>query len=118
MLGVALVVYAYHHGGASAVGLLALIRWLPAALVSPFTAILGDRYPRVPVMLASDLLRSVGLAVMAVCVLTGAPGGIVYLLGGAGGGVNNPLPPPQAGLLPPPGQTPPGLSAPQFRSRH
>ena len=64
-LGVALVVYAYDQGGASAVGLLALIRWLPAAVVSPFTAILGDRYPRVPVMLASDLLRAIGLATMA-----------------------------------------------------
>ena len=45
---VALVVFAYDHGGASAVGLIALIRWLPAAVASPFTAILGDRYPRVP----------------------------------------------------------------------
>ena len=31
---VALVVYAYKHGGASAVGLVGLIRWLPAAFRS------------------------------------------------------------------------------------
>ena len=87
MLGVALVVYAYDQGGASAVGLLALIRWLPAALVSPFTAMLGDRYPRVPVMLASDLLRAIGLAAMAVCVYTDAPVGVVYVALTEGGPV-------------------------------
>ena len=38
---VALAVYAYRHGGASAVGLVVLIRWLPAAFASPFTGVLG-----------------------------------------------------------------------------
>ena len=44
---VAIVVYAYHQGGASAVGLMGLIRWLPAAFAAPFTSVLGDRLPRV-----------------------------------------------------------------------
>src|ERR671934_1916031 len=66
---VALAVYAYRHGGASAVGLVALIRWLPAAAASPLAAVLGDRYPRVRVMLATDLLRAAALATMAVGVL-------------------------------------------------
>ena len=35
---VALVVYAYDQGGASAVGLVALIRWLPAAVASPLSS--------------------------------------------------------------------------------
>ena len=51
---VALVVYAYSHGGASAVGLVAVIRWVPAAIAAPLAAVLGDRYPRVPVMLGAD----------------------------------------------------------------
>jgi MFS family permease len=67
---IALVVYAFEQGGASAVGLVGLIRWLPSAVASPIAAILGDRYPRVRVMLATDALRAVGLAVMAVCVVT------------------------------------------------
>ena len=51
---VALAVYAYRHGGASAVGLVVVIRWLPAAFSSPFMGILGDRYPRRFVMVGSD----------------------------------------------------------------
>jgi MFS family permease len=108
---VALVVYAYDHGGASAVGLIALIRWLPAAVVSPFTAILGDRYPRVPVMLASDLLRAVGLAVMTVCVVTNAPVGIVYVLAATMAVINTAFQPAQSALLPSLAKTPEELTA-------
>jgi MFS family permease len=108
---VALVVFAYSHGGASAVGLIALIRWLPAAIVSPFTAILGDRYPRVPVMLASDLLRAVGLATMAVCVLADTPVGVVYLLAGTVAVINTAFQPAQAALLPSLAKTPEELTA-------
>ena len=108
---IALVVFAYDHGGASAVGLIALIRWLPAAVVSPFTAILGDRYPRVPVMLASDLLRAVGLAVMSVCVVTDAPIGVVYLLAGTVAVINTAFQPAQSALLPSLAKTPEELTA-------
>jgi MFS family permease len=108
---VALVVYAYEHGGASAVGLIALIRWLPAAVVSPFTAILGDRYPRVPVMLASDLLRAVGLTIMAICVLGDAPVAIVYVLAGTMAVINTAFQPAQAALLPSLANTPEELTA-------
>jgi len=108
---VALVVFAYSHGGASAVGLIALIRWLPAAIVSPFTAILGDRYPRVPVMLASDLLRAAGLATMGVCVLTDSPVGVVYVLAGTVAVINTAFQPAQAALLPSLAKTPEELTA-------
>jgi MFS family permease len=108
---VALVVYAYDHGGASAVGLIALIRWLPAAIVSPFTAMLGDRYPRVPVMLASDLLRAVGLATMTVCVLTHAPVGTVYVLAATVAVINTAFQPAQSALLPSLAKTPEELTA-------
>src|SRR5690242_21488894 len=77
---VALVVYAYDHGGATAVGLAGVIRWLPAAVVSPFAAMLGDRYPRVPVMLTADLLRAGALAAMAGLVLAHAPIAAVFVL--------------------------------------
>ena len=38
-------VYAYEAGGEKAVGILFLVRLVPAALVSPFAGLLGDRYP-------------------------------------------------------------------------
>src|SRR5919108_5367557 len=43
---VALAVYAYDAGGALGVGLVGLIRMLPAAAIAPFAALLGDRYRR------------------------------------------------------------------------
>src|SRR3954451_24697818 len=108
---VAIVVYAYHQGGASAVGLVGLIRWLPAAFVSPFTAVLGDRYPRVPVMLGADLVRAAALAAMAVCVLGDAPAGIVYVLAAGVGVVSTAFQPAQAALLPALARTPEELTA-------
>src|SRR2546428_12593763 len=78
--GIALAVYAYHHGGASAIGLVVLIRWLPAAFASPFAGILGDRYPRVLVMIGSDLLRAAAFGGITACVIADAPPVAVYVL--------------------------------------
>jgi MFS family permease len=108
---IALVVYAYDHGGASAVGLIGLIRWLPAAVASPLAAVLGDRYPRVRVMLASDLLRAVGLAAMAVGVLVHAPVAVVYLLASAVAVTTTAFQPAEAALLPSLARTPEELTA-------
>ena len=47
---VAVSVFAYNVGGAGAVGLVIVIRTVPAALVAPFAAVLADRYSRVAVM--------------------------------------------------------------------
>src|ERR671938_453503 len=43
---VALGVFAYTAGGTSAVGIAGLVRMLPAALLAPFAATLGDRFRR------------------------------------------------------------------------
>ena len=76
----ALFIYAFDVGGAGAVGLVALIRYLPSAVASPFTGLLGDRYPRLVVMLVSDLVRVVTMAGAAVTIaLDGSPA-IVYAL--------------------------------------
>jgi MFS family permease len=108
---VALVVYAYRHGGASAVGLVGVIRWLPAAAASPLAAVLGDRYPRVPVMLGADLVRAAGLAAMAACVLTDAPVFAVYVLASAVAVTTTAFQPAQAALLPSLARTPEELTA-------
>ncbi|MDX6505852.1 MAG: hypothetical protein QOG06_496 [Gaiellaceae bacterium] len=108
---IALVVFAYRHGGASAVGLIGLIRWLPAAVSSPLAAVLGDRYPRVPVMLTADLLRAAGLAAMAACVLTHAPVAAVYVLASAVAVITTAFQPAQAALLPSLASTPEELTA-------
>lgn len=63
---VALGVFAYHVGGASAVGLAGLIRLLPAAVVAPSAASLGDRFRRERLLLAAAILGAVALAGSAV----------------------------------------------------
>jgi MFS family permease len=58
---VALGVFAYEQGGASAVGIAGLVRLLPAAFVAPFAAALGDRFPRERFLLAMTLVGSLAL---------------------------------------------------------
>ncbi len=59
---VALGVFAYNHGGTGAVGLAGLVRLLPAAVIAPFAASLGDRFRRERVLLAMTLLGAAALA--------------------------------------------------------
>ena len=73
--GIALAVYAYRDGGAAAVGLVGLVRFLPSAVASPFASVLGDRYRRERVIVVAELVRAVLLAATtAVVVLEGSAG--------------------------------------------
>jgi MFS family permease len=58
---VAFGVFAYEAGGASAVGLAGLVRLAPAAVIAPFAASLGDRFPRERFLLALTIVASVAL---------------------------------------------------------
>src|SRR6184192_3479 len=62
---VALGVFAYQGGGAAAVGIAGLVRLLPAAIVAPAAASLGDRFPRDRVLLIVTGLGSFALAASA-----------------------------------------------------
>jgi MFS family permease len=59
---VALGVFAYNTGGTSAVGLAGLIRLLPAAVVAPSAASLGDRIRRERLLLGAAILGALALA--------------------------------------------------------
>jgi MFS family permease len=98
--GVAAAVYAYEHGGAAAVGLIGLIRWLPSAVVAPFSALLGDRYRRERVMLGTDLTRASLMGAAAAAALLGAPSAAVFALAGSVQVVATAFRPAQAALLP------------------
>jgi MFS family permease len=69
---VAFGVYAYEEGGASAVGVAGLVRLLPAALVAPFAASLGDRFPRERFLLGMTLVAAVALAGSAAAFFAGS----------------------------------------------
>jgi MFS family permease len=62
---VALGVFAYQQGGASAVGIAGLVRLLPAAAVAPFAASLGDRFRRERFLLLMMLVGALALAASA-----------------------------------------------------
>jgi MFS family permease len=97
---VALGVYAYEQGGASAVGLVGLIRLVPAAIASPFTATLVDRFPRVTVMVASDLVRFCLMVAAAVVIASDGPAPAVYGLVALTTVAGTVFRPAQAALLP------------------
>jgi MFS family permease len=109
--GTAIAVYAYQAGGASAVGLVFLIRMVPAALASPFAATLGDRYRRESVMIGADLSRAGLIIGAAVAILVHAPLVLFYVLISAVSLAGTPFRPAQAALLPSLAQTPTELTA-------
>jgi MFS family permease len=108
---VAVAVYAYAVGGAGAVGVLVVIRTVPAALVAPFAAVLADRYSRTGVMIASNLVRAAVIFSAGLCVYLDAPAVIVYLLVGLAMLVGTPFRPALAALTPSVARTPAELTA-------
>ena len=109
--GIAIAVFAFRHGGASAVGLVALIRWLPAAAVAPWTSVLGDRLPRRRVMLTADLIRAAVMASMAALALGGGPRGLIYALAACSAITGTAFGPAQSALLPSLARSPEELTA-------
>jgi MFS family permease len=108
---VALAVYAYNEGGATAVGLVGLIRILPAFVSAPFAGLLGDRYPRERLMLIVSLARAALMAATAAVLFAGFPAWTVYALSGAVALTASMLRPIQSALLPQLARTPEELTA-------
>ena len=98
--GIALAVWAYEEGGAAAVGLLGVVRMLPAALGAPFVAQLADRYPRQRVMLVSDVVRLVLMVAIAGAIAFDTPVALVFALTAVSGLAGTAFRPAQAALLP------------------
>jgi MFS family permease len=75
---IALGVYGFEAHGAAGVGIVALVRYLPAAIVSPLVGLLIDRFPRRSVMLGSALAAAVVLCGAAAATALGAATAIVF----------------------------------------
>jgi MFS family permease len=108
---VALAVYAYEQGGAAAVGLVALIRMFPSAIVAPFTAILGDRYPRKRVMFLASTAQALTVAGASAVALADGPALLVYTFVGLNTMSGTAFRPAQAAILPTLARTPQELTA-------
>jgi MFS family permease len=97
---VALGVYAYEQGGATAVGVVGLIRLVPSAIAAPFSASLADRFPRATVMVASDLVRCGLMVAAAIVIATDGPPPVVYGIVALATVAGTVFRPAQAALLP------------------
>lgn len=111
MYVVAVAVFANEVGGASAVGLVVLIRVFPAAAIAPFAAVLTDRFRRERVMLFADVTRALTLVGAALVVAFSLPAGIVYAAAGLVTILSTTFRPAQAALLPTVSRTPEELTA-------
>jgi hypothetical protein len=97
---VALALFAYRAGGAAAVGLVGLLRFLPAAVAAPFLALLADRYPRRYILLAADLGRALAMVAVALAVLLVLPPALVYTLACSNSLLSAAFRPAEAALVP------------------
>lgn len=108
---VALAVYAFDQGGATAVGAAALTRMVPAGVAAPLAGVLADRRSRRDVLLGAIALRALILSVIGVAVALAAPLAVVLALSALFTIVATAHKPAQAALLPSLAETPQQLAA-------
>jgi len=77
---VGLGIVAYRDGGATAVGLVGLLRMAPSAILAPLLSPLADRGRRERVLILVSTLRALATAAAAVVVGIDGPSSIVYVL--------------------------------------
>ena len=75
---IALVVYAFGHGGTAAVGIVSLVILIPAAVIAPAGSVLGDRYRRERVYLFAEASMALFCGLTAAAMLAEAPRVLVY----------------------------------------
>jgi len=108
---VALGVFAYDVGGTLGVGLAGLVRLLPAALVAPFAALVGDRFRRERFLVAISAGGSVALAGSAAVYFVDRNEYVIFALASIFGLSSTLLRPALQALLPSLARTPEELIA-------
>jgi hypothetical protein len=74
----AMLVYAYAHGGVTAAGVLATAMLVPAAVCAPPLAAFAERHPPGRVLVAGYLGQAASCGIVAAAMLAGAPRLLVY----------------------------------------
>ena len=77
---VALGIVAYRDGGATALGLVGLLRMVPAAICAPLLSPIADRGRRERVLVLVSTVRGVATAAAAVVAAVSGPAAVVYAL--------------------------------------
>ena len=74
----AILVYAYEHGGATATGLVSFGILIPTGLFAPLAGPLIDRFGASRVLLGAYAVQALVMAATSVALLTGSPPALVY----------------------------------------
>ena len=97
---VALLVYAYSIGGATASGVIVLVQLIPCIFLAPYIGALADRRRPGRVLLAGYLVQGLGMSAVAAAIALDAPAWMVFVIAPAINlGITAPRPA-QAALLP------------------
>lgn len=107
----AILIYAYERGGATEAGTVSLLQLLPAAVIAPIAASLGDRIARDRVLLGSYVIQSTLMLATAAAILLEAPSAVVYALAVLGAMAITLTRPAHGSLLPWVARTPAELTA-------
>ena len=107
----AVVVFAFHRGGAAEAGLVAFLQSIPAAIVAPFAANIGDRVSRPTMLRIGYIAQALLLALTAAAALATDSAVLVYLFSTAAAMATSLIRPANRSLLPAVTQTPAELTA-------
>lgn len=108
---VATLVMAYDLGGAFAVGVLGVVRYLTPAIMAPLAGLPASRWPLESVLRATNLVRTIAAAGALVVVATDAPFAALAVMVGLEAGAGAFTRPIHMALLPACGRTPEQLIA-------
>jgi Cyclic nucleotide-binding domain/Major Facilitator Superfamily len=108
---IAVLVYAYGHGGTTVAALVAAVQLAPCVIAAPVFAGLADRHPPGRVLVAGYVGQGAGMAATAAVMLAGAPPLVVYAAAIVAAVPFTVPRPTQAALLPSVARTPDELTA-------
>jgi predicted MFS family arabinose efflux permease len=107
---IAMLVFAYEQGGATAAGVVALVQLVPAALLAPVGGLLADRRPEA-VLAGGYAVQAAAMGATAAALLAGGAPALAYALGAVVTTTITVTRPAQAVLAPGMARTPEELTA-------